>query len=354
MALTPAGARELVSRGHDVLIESGAGRGSGIADSDFVDQGAAVVADWAELEPAELIVKVKEPDLEEAVRLRDDQVLFTYLHLASAPKLTEVLRQSGAVCIAYETVEDRLGRLPLLAPMSEIAGKLAAQAGAFHLDATRGGRGILLGGIAGVPGASVVVIGGGVVGTNAALIARGLGANVTIVDRSLDRLREIDVVLGGQVTTMHASALAIEGLLPKADLVIGAVLVRGEKAPKVLRKRNLGQMRQGTVLVDVAIDQGGCFETSHPTTHGDPVFKVEGVNHYCVANMPGAVPVTATRGLTHATLPYIVALADQGAKKLAEEDRGFALGVNLAAGAITHPGLATAFGEAHQSAAAVL
>lgn len=354
VALTPAGARELIGRGHDVLVETGAGQGSGIADADFADQGAAVVADWAGLGPAELIVKVKEPDLGEAERLRADQVLFTYLHLASAPGLTEVLRQSGAVCIAYETVEDRYGRLPLLAPMSEIAGKLAAQAGAFHLDATRGGRGVLLGGIAGVPGASVVVIGGGVVGTNAAIVARGLGANVTIFDRSLDRLREIDVVLGGQVSTMHSSALAIEGLLPDADLVIGAVLVRGEKAPKVLSKRNLGQMRQGTVLVDVAIDQGGCFETSHPTTHGDPVFEVDGVNHYCVANMPGAVPVTATRGLTHATLPYIVALADQGVRHLAEEDRGFALGVNLAAGAITHPGLAAALGEAPQSAASVL
>ena len=354
VALTPSGAYELVSRGHQVLVETDAGRASGAEDGAYLEWGAEIVGEWSELGDADMIVKVKEPEVDEAERLRADQILFTYLHLASSPALTCALRESGAVCIAYETVEDGNGRLPLLAPMSEIAGKLAAQAGAFHLDATRGGRGVLLGGIPGVPAAKVVVIGGGVVGFNAALIAKGLGADVTVFDRSLDRLREIDIAFRGRCATIHASALAIEGLLPEADLMIGAVLVRGEKAPTVLSRENLGQMRPGSVLVDVAIDQGGCFETSRPTTHEDPVFEVDGICHYCVSNMPGAVPVTATGGLTNATLPYIVAIAEQGLSALAVRDQGFALGINLAKGAVTHPGLAAALGDTYADVSALL
>ncbi len=346
VALTPVGARELTDRGHEVLIQAGAGQGSAIADSQYEAQGAKIVADArAIFEQAEMVLKVKEPQPPEVAMLRADQTLFTYLHLAPAPELTQGLRDSGATCVAYETVEDANGRLPLLAPMSEIAGKIATQAGAFVLEKPLGGRGILLGGVPGVPAATVMVIGGGAVGLNAAFIAIGMEADVFIYDLSIDRLRELDIALNGRCSTVYSSTLAIEEMLPRADLVIGAVLVHGAKAPKVVRREQLKLMKPGAVLVDVAIDQGGCFETSHPTTHGAPTFEVDGIIHYCVANMPGAVPITSTYALTNATLPYVLALADHGVAGAASRDRGLALGVNIAGGKITHPAVAEGVGE---------
>ncbi len=346
VALTPVGARELTDRGHEVLIQAGAGQGSAIADSKYEAQGAKIVPDAkAIFERAEMVLKVKEPQPPEVAMLRADQTLFTYLHLAPAPELTQGLRDSGATCVAYETVEDANGRLPLLAPMSEIAGKIATQAGAFVLEKPLGGRGILLGGVPGVPAATVMVIGGGAVGLNAAFIAIGMEADVFIYDLSIDRLRELDIALNGRCSTVYSSTLAIEEMLPRADLVIGAVLVHGAKAPKVVRREQLKLMKPGAVLVDVAIDQGGCFETSHPTTHGAPTFEVDGIIHYCVANMPGAVPITSTYALTNATLPYVLALADHGVAGAASRDRGLALGVNIAGGKITHPAVAEGVGE---------
>ncbi len=276
--------------------------------------------------------------------LRPGQMLFTYLHLAPDPEQTRGLCDSGATCIAYETVEDSRGRLPLLAPMSEIAGKIATQAGAFMLEKPLGGRGILLGGVPGVAAANVLVIGGGVVGMNAAFIAIGMEADVFVFDRSIDRLRELDVTFGGGCSTVYSTTLAIEEMLPRADLVIGAVLVHGARAPFVIRREQLQLMKPGAVLVDVAIDQGGCFETSRPTTHRDPTFQVDGVIHYCVANMPGAVPITSTHALTNATLPYAVALADHGLAAAIRRDPGLRLGVNVAAGKVTHPAVAEGVG----------
>jgi alanine dehydrogenase len=295
VAITPAGVREFVEHGHEVLIEAGAGEGSSIKDGQYEAQGGRMVADAASVfAEAEMVLKVKEPQPPEVRMLRADQILFTYLHLAPAPELTRALCASGAVCIAYETVEDARGRLPLLAPMSEIAGKIATQAGAFMLEKPLGGRGILLGGVPGVAAATVMVIGGGVVGMNAAFIAIGMEADVFIFDTSIDRLRELDVALGGRCSTVFSSTLSIEEMLPRVDLVIGAVLVHGARAPYVVRRGQLRLMKPGTVLVDVAIDQGGCFETSRPTTHRDPTFEVDGVIHYCVTNMPGAVPISST------------------------------------------------------------
>ncbi len=335
VALTPAGVRELTQRGHTVVVQRGAGEGSAIADVAYQAQGAEIVPDaGAVFAEAELIVKVKEPQAVEVERLTPDHTLFTYLHLAPEPALTQGLIDSGATCIAYETITDPRGRLPLLAPMSEVAGKLAAQAGAFMLSKPLGGRGILMGGVPGVPAAKVMVIGGGVVGLNAAQVALGMGADVTVYDRSLDRLRELEVMLGAG-RTGYASTLAIEEGLPQADLVVGAVLVAGARAPHVVTRAQLALMKAGAVLVDVAIDQGGCFETSHATTHTDPVYAVEGISHYCVANMPGAVPVTSTAALTNATLPYVLALAEYGVAGAFERDPGFANGLNVAAGAVT-------------------
>jgi alanine dehydrogenase len=271
--------------------------------------------------------------------LRPDQILFTYLHLAADGDLTRGLCESGATCVAYETVEDAHGRLPLLAPMSEIAGKLSTQAGAFMLEKPFGGRGVLLGGVPGVPAATVMIIGGGVVGMNAAFIAVGMEAEVFVFDKSIDRLRELDVALSGTVSTVYSSTLSIEEMLPRADLVIGAVLVHGARAPRVVRREQLKLMKRGAVLVDVSIDQGGSFETSRPTTHSDPTYEVEGVLHYCVANMPGAVPITSTHALTNATLPYVLALADQRLGAVAR-DPGLRLGVNVAGGQVTHPAVA--------------
>jgi alanine dehydrogenase len=345
VALTPAGVRDLTDAGHDVLVQAGAGEGSAIADEEYVAQGARIVPDAdAVFAESELILKVKEPQPEEVARLRPDHTLFTYLHLAPAPELTRGLCESGATCVAYETVEDTRGRLPLLAPMSEVAGKIATQAGAFMLEKPLGGRGILLGGVPGVAPATVVIIGGGVVGLNAAFIAVGMEAEVYVLDRNIDRLRELDIALSGNVSTVFSSSLAIEELLPRADLVIGAVLVHGAKAPYVITRERLKLMKKHAVIVDVSIDQGGCFETSHPTTHSDPTFEVEGVTHYCVANMPGAVPITSTYALTNATLPYVLELAQHGVAAAIARDPGLRSGVNVAGGRVTHPAVAQAVG----------
>jgi alanine dehydrogenase len=345
VALTPAGTRELAEHGHEVVVQAGAGVGSAIADADYEAQGARIVPDsasvWGE---ADLVLKVKEPQASEVEVIRPETTLFTFLHLAPLPDLTQRLQRSGAICIAYETVEDDRGRLPLLAPMSEIAGKIATQAGAFFLEKPLGGRGILLGGVPGVAPANVMIIGGGAVGTNAAFIAVGMEADVFVYDVNIDRLREIDVAMGGRLSTVYSSTLAIEEMLPRADLVIGAVLVAGARAPLVIRREQLGLMKRNAVLVDVAIDQGGCFETSRPTTHHDPVFEVDGVTHYCVTNMPGAVPISATYALTNATLPFVLALADHGVREAVRRDAGLRRGVNVAAGQVTHPGVAEGVG----------
>jgi alanine dehydrogenase len=345
VAITPAGVRELVDAGHRVMVQSGAGAGSAISDQALAAQGAMIVPDAAELfGGAQLILKVKEPQPQEVQRLEPRHTLFTYLHLAADAELTRALAASGAICIAYETVEDERGRLPLLAPMSEVAGKIATQAGAFFLEKPLGGRGILLGGVPGVAPANVMIIGGGVVGTNAAFIALGMEANVYVFDRNIDRLRELDVALAGRVSTCFASTLEIEQRLPDADLVIGAVLVHGARAPKVVRRAQLPLMKRQAVMVDVSIDQGGCFETSRPTTHSDPVYEVEGVIHYCVTNMPGAVPITSTYSLTNATMPYVLHLAASGVRGAAAENPGLKLGINVAAGQVTYAGVADAVG----------
>jgi alanine dehydrogenase len=355
VALTPVGARELAEHGHEVLVQAGAGEGSAIADPAYEAQGARIVPDAASVfEAADMVLKVKEPQPPEVEMLRPEHTLFTYLHLAPAPDLTRGLQESGATCVAYETVEDSHGRLPLLAPMSEIAGKIATQAGAFFLEKPLGGRGILLGGVPGVAAATVMIIGGGAVGMNAAFIAIGMEADVFVYDVSIDRLRELDVAFGGRASTVYSSTLAIEEMLPRADLVIGAVLVHGARAPSVVRRKKLSLMKKQAVLVDVAIDQGGCFETSHPTTHRDPVFEVDGITHYCVANMPGAVPITATYALTNATLPYVLALADHGVAGAARRDPGLRLGVNVAAGRVTHPAVAEGVGVEHTPVEEVL
>jgi alanine dehydrogenase len=338
--------RELVEHGHEVLIQGGAGEGSAIGDRGFEEQGATILGDAAAIfSEAELVLKVKEPQPEEIALLRPGQLLFTYLHLAPDPEQARGLQESGATCVAYETVEDARGRLPLLAPMSEIAGKIATQAGAFMLEKPLGGRGILLGGVPGVAAANVMVIGGGVVGMNAAFIAIGMEADVFVYDKSIDRLRELDIIFSGRCSTVYSTTLAIEEMLPRADLVIGAVLVHGARAPFVVRREQLKLMKPGAVLVDVAIDQGGCFETSRPTTHRDPTFEIDGITHYCVANMPGAVPITSTHALTNATMPYAIALADHGLAEAIRRDPGLRLGVNVAAGHITHPAVAEAVGE---------
>ena len=346
VALTPAGTRELVDRGHEVFVQAGAGEGSGITDDDYVQQGATIVGDAdATFAAGQLIVKVKEPQPDEVARLRPEHVLFTYLHLAPDTDLTQGLIDSGATCIAYETVTDAAGRLPLLAPMSEVAGKIATQAGAFILEKPLGGRGILLGGVPGVPAAKVMIIGGGVVGMNAAFIAIGMEADVSVFDRNIDRLRELDVAFGGRANTVFSSTLSIEQHLVEADLVIGAVLVQGARAPRVVTREQLGLMKQHAVLVDVSIDQGGCFETSKATTHSDPTYEVDGITHYCVANMPGAVPVTSTWALTNATMPFVIKLATQGVHKALGSDQGFMDGLSVAAGRLTYEPVAVEQGR---------
>jgi alanine dehydrogenase len=345
VALTPIGVRELGERGHEVLIQSGAGDGSSISNADYEAQGARIVPGaedvWGE---ADLVLKVKEPQAPEVALLRADSTLFTYLHLAPAPDLTRRLCDTGAICVAYETVEDSQGRLPLLAPMSEIAGKIATQAGAFMLERPLGGRGILLGGVPGVAPANVMIIGGGAVGMNAAFIAIGMEADVFVYDVSIDKLRELDIAFGGRASTVFSSTLSIEERLPDMDLVIGGVLVHGARAPRVIKRSQLGLMKSHAVLVDVAIDQGGCFETSRPTTHGDPTYEVDGIIHYCVTNMPGAVPITSTYALTNATLPYVLALAEHGVVEAARRDPGLRLGINVADGKVTHSAVADGVG----------
>ena len=346
VALTPAGVRELVDAGHEVVVQAGAGTGSAIDDQDYAAQGAEIAPDAeAVFAAAELIVKVKEPQPQEVALLESRHTLFTYLHLAADADLTRGLMGSGATCIAYETVEDTQGRLPLLAPMSEVAGKIATQAGAFMLEKPLGGRGILLGGVPGVAGASVMIIGGGVVGMNAAFVAIGMEATVYVYDRNIDRLRELDVAFGGRADTCFSSTLSVEERLREADLVIGAVLVHGARAPRVVTRAQLGLMKRNAVLVDVSIDQGGCFETSRPTTHSDPTYEVDGITHYCVTNMPGAVPITSTYALTNATMPYVVHLASSGVRGAITENPGLKLGVNVAGGQVTYQPVAQAVGE---------
>ncbi|MGZ4169128.1 MAG: alanine dehydrogenase [Solirubrobacteraceae bacterium] len=348
VALTPAGVRELNDAGHQVFVQSGAGEGSAIADEAYVAQGATILPDAdAVFGEATMIVKVKEPQPVEVERLKPHHVLFTYLHLAADEGLTRGLMESGATCIAYETVEDSKGRLPLLAPMSEVAGKIATQAGAFMLEKPLGGRGILLGGVPGVAAANVMVIGGGVVGMHAAFIALGMEATVFVYDRNIDRLRELDIAFGGRADTCFATTLSIEERLPDIDLVIGAVLVHGAKAPHVITRAQLGLMKRQAVLVDVSIDQGGCFETSHPTTHSDPTYEVDGITHYCVANMPGAVPITSTYALTNATMPYVLHLANAGVHGAVADNPGLKLGVNVANGDVTYAPVADAVGVQH-------
>jgi alanine dehydrogenase len=337
VALTPSGVRELVEHGHEVVVQKGAGEGSAITDADYEAQGGRILPDAASVfGEADMIVKVKEPQPVEVGMLEARHTLFTYLHLAPDPTLTQGLVDSGATCIAYETVEDTRGRLPLLAPMSEIAGKIATQAGAFMLEKPLGGRGLLLGGVPGVAAGRVMVIGGGVVGQNAAEIAIGMGAETYVYDRSIDRLRELEYILNGRCSTCFASTLEVEARLPDMDLVIGAVLVHGAKAPRVITRAQLGLMKKNAVLVDVSIDQGGCFETSRATTHSDPVYEVDGITHYCVANMPGAVPITSTWALTNATMPYVVQLADKGVHRALADIPGFMPGLNVAAGQVTY------------------
>jgi len=344
VALTPAGARELVQRGHEVLVETGAGAGSAFSDEAYERAGAGIASVddvWAQ---AELLLKVKEPIAPEYARLREGLTLFTYLHVAADEPLTLALLDSGITAIAYETVETDSGALPLLAPMSEIAGRLAPQAGANYLEKPKGGRGILLGGVAGVAPGRVVVIGGGMVGYNAAVIAIGMGAQVTILERSVDRMRYLEQILSGRVTLLMSSSLQVEESLKDADLVIGAVLIPGALAPKLITGEMLGGMKEGSVLVDVAIDQGGCAETSRPTTHDEPVYTIDRVIHYCVANMPGAVPITSTRALTNVTLPYVEEIAEHGVVGAIRQDPELARGVNVVGGRITYEAVAEAHG----------
>jgi alanine dehydrogenase len=344
VALTPAGARELVQGGHEVLVETGAGDGSSFADGAYEAVGARIVSVDEVWEGSELLLKVKEPIEPEYRRLREGLGLFTYLHIAADEPLARALVDSGIAAVAYETVETDNGALPLLAPMSEIAGRLAAQAGAYFLEKPLGGRGLLLGGVAGVAPGRVVVIGGGIVGYNAAVIALGLGANVTILERSVDRMRHLEEILSGRVSLVMSSSLEIEESVTDADVVIGAVLIPGALAPKLITREMVREMQDGAVLCDVAIDQGGCAETSRPTTHSDPVYVVDGVTHYCVANMPGAVPITSTKALTNVTLPYVEAIADHGLREAVARDRSLARGVNVLEGKVTYEAVAEAHG----------
>jgi len=354
VALTPAGALELRTHGHEVIIEEGAGEGSGFPDEAYVAVGARIEsADhvWAE---SELLLKVKEPIASEYPRLRADLVLFTYLHTAADETLPRSLVDSGIAAVAYETVETADRRLPLLAPMSEVAGRLAPQMGAWSLEKAHGGRGILLGGVPGVPPAKVVVLGGGVVGYNAALIAVGMEADVWVLDRSVERMRDLEMMLNGRITLAMSNRLQIEEAIRDADMVIGAVLVPGARAPKLVTREMLALMRPGAALVDVAIDQGGCFETSHATTHDEPVFTVDGIVHYCVANMPGAVPITSTKALTNVTLPYVEAIANKGLRQAISDDPALAKGVNVLAGKVTYQAVADAHGLGHTPLAEAL
>ncbi|APE31227.1 alanine dehydrogenase [Halomonas aestuarii] len=345
VALTPSGARELVGRGHQVTVQAGAGEGAGFHDAAYEAAGASLEADVAKVwSEAELILKVKEPQAEEVARLSAGQTLFTYLHLAAEETLTRGLMKSGATCIAYETVTDRQGGLPLLAPMSTVAGRMAVQAGAHSLEKAQGGAGVLLPGVPGVAPAKVAVIGGGVVGENAARMALGLGAEVTVLDKSIPRLETLDDRYQGRMKTVFSTADAIDEAVRECDLIVGAVLIPGAAAPKLITREMLAEMKPGSVLVDVAIDQGGCFETSRATTHTDPTYLIDGIVHYCVANMPGAVARTSTQALTNATMPFVTALADKGWKQALADDPHFLPGLNVHDGRVTYQAVADAFG----------
>lgn len=344
VALLPGGVLHLKRNGHDVLIEKGAGVGSGFSDESYTEAGAQVIDDVEKLwEQSEMIMKVKEPISVEYSRMRKGQIIFTYFHFAASRELTEAVIESKCIAIAYETVEKKDGSLPLLIPMSEVAGRMATQEGAKYLEKPQGGKGILLGGIPGVKPANVMILGGGVVGVNAAKIAAGMGANTTIMDISMPRLRYLDDVMPKNIDTMFSSEANIKNLLPDIDMVIGAVLKPGAKAPHLISREMLGDMEKGTVLVDVAIDQGGCFETSKPTTHDKPIYSVDGIVHYCVANMPGAVPFTSTLGLTNVTLPYAVDIANKGWEKALRDDPELQKGLNIVFGDIVYKDVAQAF-----------
>ncbi len=343
VGLTPQGAQELVRSGHSVFVETGAGEMVGFSDELYESAGCTISTNADELfDSSDMIIKVKEPQPVEIARLQPRHTLFTYLHLAPDPEQTRGLLKSGATCIAYETVTDRFGRLPLLTPMSEVAGRLSVQAGAKYLEIAQGGSGTLLGGVTGVAPGKVLVIGGGVAGRNAAEMAVGLGANVTILDRSLDRLRELDAFFAGRARCLYSTSAAIEASLLTADLVVGAVLLPGSAAPKVVSAEQISMMKPGSVVVDIAIDQGGCFETSRPTTHDEPVYNVDGVCHYCVTNMPAAVARTSTIALSNATLPYAMALDDLGTEQAVKTDPHLHAGINVAHGDIVHPEIVAA------------
>lgn len=355
VGMVPAGVRELVQDGHEVVVETQAGAGIGMTDADYVAAGATVLDSAKEVfAAADLIVKVKEPQLAECAMLREDQVLFTYLHLAADPEQTKALVESGTTAIAYETVTADDGSLPLLTPMSEVAGRLSIQAGAFALQKANGGRGVLLGGVPGVAPGKVVVIGGGVAGTHAAEMAVGLGAEVAILDRSVPRLRQINDIYGGRVRTVYSTKQSIDDLVTEADLVVGAVLIAGAAAPKLVSAENVKAMRGGAVMVDISIDQGGCFETSRPTTHAEPTYVVDDVVHYCVTNMPGAVPRTSTFALTNVTLPFVKALANLGWRDALARDAHLANGLNVHAGHVNHEAVAHDLGYDYLSAADAL
>ncbi|MDR1920021.1 MAG: alanine dehydrogenase [Tannerellaceae bacterium] len=345
VSLTPAGTKELVSRGHTVYVQRTAGEGSSFTDAEYEAAGAKLLSTIEEVyETAEMIMKVKEPIASEYPLVKKGQLLFTYFHFASEKALTLAMMESGATCLAYETVEGKGRTLPLLIPMSEVAGRMSVQEGARFLEKPQGGKGILLGGVPGVKPAKVLVLGGGVVGYNAALMAAGMGADVTIADLSLPRLRYLNEVMPTNVKTLYSSIHNVEQELPSTDLVIGAVLITGAKAPHLITREMLKLLKKGSVLVDVAIDQGGCFETSRPTTHAEPVYEIEGVIHYCVANIPGAVPQTSTLALTNATLPYAIKLAELGWQEACKEDKGLEMGLNIINGKIVYPAVAEAFG----------
>jgi alanine dehydrogenase len=355
VGLTPSSVRELTSRNHKVLVQKGAGTAIGLTDEEYAAAGATLVDTAKEIfASAEMIVKVKEPQLAECAMLKKGQILYTYLHLAPDPEQTSALLASGAICFAYETITGAGGGLPLLAPMSEVAGRMAIQAGAAHLEKSKGGMGLLLGGVPGVAPGHVVIIGAGVVGTNALQMAVGAGARVTVLDKSVDRLRQLDLVHGNRISTLYSNAHSIEESVLSADLVIGGVLVPGAAAPKLVTRNLISRMKPGAVVVDVAIDQGGCFETSHATTHAEPTFVVDGVVHYCVANMPGAVARTSTFALNNATIGHAIALADKGWQKAVRDDVHLRNGLNVCMGKVTYEAVAKALGHEYVPATALL
>ena len=355
VGLTPASVRELTSNGHSVLVQSGAGTAIGLTDEQYIAAGATLAATAAEVfEKSEMIVKVKEPQPQECAMLRPGQILYTYLHLAPDPEQTDALIKSGAICIAYETITGPGGGLPLLAPMSEVAGRMSVQAGAAHLEKSKGGMGVLLGGVPGVPAAHCVILGAGVVGTHALQMAVGMGAKVTVLDKNIDRLRQLDLIFGNRIHTVYSNVQTVEEAVLDADLVIGGVLIPGAAAPKLVTKAMIGKMKKGAVLVDVAIDQGGCFETSHATTHAEPTFMVDGVVHYCVANMPGAVARTSTFALNNATIGHAVALANKGWKQALKDNVHLKNGLNVAEGKVTYQAVAEALNKPYVSADSLL